>query len=57
MKRGYSLVVEFHASDLAARVRFSLPAPPRAYFLIFVVSLCVTKVLKNGLFLKWRVTE
>ena len=24
---GYSLVVEFHASDLKARVRFPLPAP------------------------------
>ena len=24
---GYSLVVEYHASDLVARVRFSLPAP------------------------------
>ena len=24
---GYSLVVESHASDLVARVRFSLPAP------------------------------
>ena len=25
--RGYNLVVECHASDLIARVRFSLPAP------------------------------
>lgn len=25
---GYNLVVECHASDLIARVRFSLPAPP-----------------------------
>ena len=26
-KCGYNLVVECHASDLIARVRFSLPAP------------------------------
>ena len=27
MNCGYNLVVECHASDLVARVRFSLPAP------------------------------
>lgn len=29
---GYSLVVESHASDLVARVRFSLPAPKTYLF-------------------------
>ena len=33
---GYNLVVECHASDLIARVRFSLPAPKNLILLKFI---------------------
>ena len=33
---GYNLVVECHASDLVARVRFSLPAPTTYLFELFI---------------------
>ena len=48
---GYNLVVECNASDLVARVRFPLPAPPKSkslWFASFFIKRSLTTRLLLG---------
>ena len=43
---GYNLVVECHASDLVARVRFPLPAPVTFLFELFIEQIDMKSISK-----------